>query len=334
MNPFKQVAEAIGKPVGAVNKAFIRPTGTTTPHGFARLLRAKPALRDVLAGKVVMITGASSGIGRAAALEIARAGGTVVLVARGEEKLQETAAEVAELGGTAHVHPCDLTDYAAIDALVADVLAAHGHVDILVNNAGRSIRRSLALSYDRFHDFERTMQLNYFAALRLMLGLLPQMRERGYGHVVNISSIGVQTRVPRFGAYIASKAALDVVSDAFQAETQDENVRFTTIHMPLVRTPMIAPTTLYDNFPTLTPDEAGHVICDAIVERPRRYSALFGRVASFADSLTPEIMDLVRGAGFRMFPDSNAAKGAGGGEADQVRGGQRIFVEMTSGTHW
>lgn len=336
MNPFDQVRSAVGKPVQAVNKALNRPS-STTPHGVARLLLPKQSLEKAIEGKIVLITGASSGIGKAAALELGGAGGTVILVARGEEKLRETESEVVAAGGVAHVHPCDLTDLDAIDALVADVLGSYGHVDILVNNAGRSIRRSLALSYGRFHDFERTMQLNYFAPLRLMLGLLPGMRERGFGHVINISSIGVQTKVPRFGAYIASKAALDTVSDAFQAETQDQGVRFTTVHMPLVRTPMIAPTTLYNNFPTLSPEEAGRVVCDAIIERPRRYSPAFGRVASFADSITPEIMDFVRNKGFKMFEDSPSATtpaADGSVAAREVSGGKKIFVDMTTGNHW
>lgn len=339
MNPLKTVGAVVGKPIGAMNKALTKPTSRTTPGGVARLFSPKPSLSEQLDGRIVLITGASSGIGKAAALEIGQAGGTVVLVARGEEKLRETADEITAEGGVAHVHPCDLTDLEAIDALVADVLAKYGQVDILVNNAGRSIRRSLTLSYDRFHDFERTMQLNYFAPLRLMLGLLPGMRERGFGQVINISSIGVQTKVPRFAAYIASKAALDTASDAFQAETQDEGVRFTTVHMPLVRTPMIAPTTLYDNFPTLSPKEAGHVICDAIVERPRRYSPAFGRVASFADSISPEIMDVVRNRGFKMFADSDAAKTPGETKGEPVEEpkesmGQRLFVDVTPGTHW
>lgn len=335
MNPLKKVVEAVGVPMQAVNKALTRPAAHT-PYAMARMLR-RGSLSDAVRGRVVLITGASSGIGHATAVEIGSAGGTVVLVARGEEKLRASAAEVVAAGGTAHVHPCDLTDMEAIDALVAAVLARHGRVDVLVNNAGRSIRRSLALSYDRFHDFERTMQLNYFAPLRLMLGILPGMRERRYGQVINISSIGVQTKVPRFGAYIASKAALDTVSDAFQAETQDEGVRFTTVHMPLVRTPMIAPTTLYDNFPTLTPDEAGHVVCQAIVDRPRRFSPAFGRVASFADSITPEIMDYVRNKGFRLFPDSAAARGsgpAGAVQEDDPSVARRVFVEFTNGNHW
>lgn len=336
MNPLKQVGALITKPVEVVSHALNRPGAQTTPHAIARMLRGSPSLEEAVRDKIVLITGASSGIGHAAALELGKAGGTVILVARGEEKLREAAEEVTAAGGTAYVHPCDLTDMEAIDKLVTEVLAQHGRVDVLVNNAGRSIRRSLALSYDRFHDFERTMQLNYFAPVRLMLGLLPGMRERRFGHVINVSSIGVQTKVPRFGAYIASKAALDTLSDAFQAETEDENVRFTTIHMSLVRTPMIAPTTLYRRFPTLTPEQAADVVCEAIVDRPRRISPAFGRVASFADAISPEIMDTVRNRGFKMFPDSAAAKGGTKAktEDEQLTTTRRAFVEATRGVHW
>ncbi len=336
MNPLKQVGELLGKPIEVVSNALNRPGAQLTPHGIARMLRPGASLADALRDKVVLITGASSGIGKAAALEIGSVGGTGVLVARGADKLRETAVQVAVSGGSAHVHPCDLTDMAAIDKLVADVLDQHGRVDILINNAGRSIRRSLALSYDRFHDYERTMQLNYFAPVRLMLGLLPGMRERKFGHVINVSSIGVQTRVPRFGAYIASKAALDTLSDAFQAETQDENVRFTTIHMSLVRTPMIAPTTLYKKFPALTPEEAGEVVCEAIVDRPRRISPAFGRFASFADAISPEIMDTVRNRGYKMFHDSKAAAGGQpkATEEEELTTSRRAFVEATRGVHW
>lgn len=334
MNPMQRLSSLASQQFGKVNKALTTPTGQLTPHAIAKLVTPSRSLRSSVRNKIVMITGGSSGIGQAAALQIGEAGGTVLLVARSEDKLQETAAQVRDVGGTAHVFPCDLSDMDAIDRMVKDVLADHGRVDILINNAGRSIRRSLALSYDRPHDFERTMQLNYFAPLHLILGFMPGMRERKFGHIINISSIGVQTKVPRFGAYIASKAALDTVSDAFQAETSDEGLRFTTIHMPLVRTPMIAPTTLYQKFPALTPDEAGEVIAKAIIERPRRVASAFGRIASLADSLTPEIMDAVRNQGYKMFPDSDAAKGVKNLKPEDVDGGQQIFIDATPGVHW
>ena len=216
-------------------------------------------------------------------------------------------------GGAAHVYPCDLADMDAIAVMADQVLDDLGGVDILMNNAGRSIRRSLALSYERIHDYQRTMQLNYLGAVQLILKFIPGMRERGFGQIVNVSSVGVQTRAPRFGAYIASKAALDSLCDALQAETVNDDVRFTTVHMPLVRTPMISPTTMYDKFPALTPDQAAGVITDAIVHRPRRASSPFGQFASVADAVNPAVMDRVRNRAFAMFEDSDAAKG---GESD------------------
>jgi len=143
-------------------------------------------------------------------------------------------------------------------------------IDYLVNNAGRSIRRSVHLSYDRMHDFERTMTLNYFAAVRMILALVPHMKERRFGHVVNVSSIGVQTAPPRFSAYVASKAALDAFSRVAASETFGDGVTFTTIHMPLVRTPMIRPTRIYDAFPTLSPEDAAQLVVRALVDRPKR----------------------------------------------------------------
>src|SRR5918911_86596 len=212
-------------------------------------------------GRTVVITGASSGIGLAAARKIAAAGGVPLLVARPIDKLDEAKAEIEGEGGTAYAYSCDLSDLDAIDALVQRILGEHVAVDMLVNNAGRSIRRSMALSRDRFHDYERTMRLNYFGAIKLIMGLAPHMRERGGGHVVNISSIGVQTAPPRFSAYVASKAALDAWTRVVSSEVVGDGITFTTIHMPLVRTPMIAPTKIYDSFPTITPDEAADLVC-------------------------------------------------------------------------
>jgi short-subunit dehydrogenase len=182
------------------------------------------------------------------------------------------------------------------------------------------------------------MQLNYLGAVQLILKFIPGMRERGFGHIVNVSSVGVQTRAPRFGAYIASKAALDSLCDALQAETVKDNVRFTTVHMALVRTPMISPTTMYDNFPTLTPDQAAGVITDAIVHRPRRVSSPLGQVAAVADAINPAVMDRVRNRAFGMFADSTAAKG-GESKTDTRESGQfdkrsETFVRATRGIHW
>jgi NAD(P)-dependent dehydrogenase (short-subunit alcohol dehydrogenase family) len=220
----------------------------------------------------------SSGIGRAAALKIAAAGGIPILVARTQEKLDEAKAEIEAAGGTAYVYSCDLSDFDAIEALVEKLLADHPRIDMLVNNAGRSIRRSVALSYDRFHDYERTVRLNYLSPVKLMLGLLPHMRDQGGGHIVNVSSIGVQTNPPRFSAYVGSKAALDAFTRVTSSETIGDNVTFTTIHMPLVRTPMIAPTKMYDSFPTISPDEAADLVCEAIRAKPKQINTQLGHV--------------------------------------------------------
>jgi len=292
-------------------------------------------LREAVEGKVILITGGSSGIGEAAAKKIADAGGTVVLVARTRENLEKVADEIRGNGGSAHVYPCDLSEMDAIAAMADQVLDDLGGVDILVNNAGRSIRRSLELSYDRIHDYQRTMQLNYLGAVQLILKFIPGMRERGFGHIINVSSVGVQSRAPRFGAYIASKAALDSLCDVLQAETVNDGVRFTTVHMALVRTPMISPTTMYDKFPALTPDQAAGVITDAIVHRPRRESSPFGQFAAIADAVNPAVMDRVRNRAFTMFQDSDAAKG-GEPTSDTQEFDKRseTFVRATRGIHW
>jgi short-subunit dehydrogenase len=310
----------------------------TKPISVAANLANRP-IRITAHNSPVYVSSALDRLQGAGPLEKAVAGKVVmILVARGADKLEEAKAEIEAAGGVAHVYPCDLTDLDAIDALALKVLADHGVVDILVNNAGRSIRRSIELSYDRFHDFERTMQLNYFAALRLILRFLPVMRAQKSGQIINISSIGVQTRVPRFSGYIASKAALDTWSDAVQAEVHEDNVRFTTIHMPLVRTPMIAPTKTYDKFPVLNTDQAAQTIADAVIHRPRRLSPAFGSMAALADALSPQLMDIVRNRGFRMFPDSHAAKGEPSTDVpaadEQVSAAGVAFARATRGVHW
>jgi NAD(P)-dependent dehydrogenase (short-subunit alcohol dehydrogenase family) len=339
----------VEKPFAAVSNIINTPnsTGRYRPFYLRNLLDAVQGrtLKDAVEGKTILITGGSSGIGAATATKIAEAGGAVVLVARTQEKLEEVASEIQANrgargnGGTAHVYPCDLSDMDAIATMADKVLADLGGIDILVNNAGRSIRRSLALSYDRIHDYQRTMQLNYLGAVQLILKFIPGMRERGYGHIVNVSSVGVQTRAPRFGAYIASKAALDSLCDALQAEVVPDNVKFTTVHMALVRTPMIGPTTIYDKFPTLTPDQAAGVITDAIVHRPRRASSPFGQFAAVADAVNPAVMDRVRNRAFGMFEDSSAAKGAAKGDESKTDATEfdkrsETFVRATRGIHW
>jgi short-subunit dehydrogenase len=329
----------VEKPFAAVSNLVNTPNsaGRYRPFYLRNLLDAVQGrtLHDAVEGTITLITGGSSGIGEAAAKKIAAAGGEVVLVARTQENLDKVAGEIRSSGGTAHVYPCDLTDMDAIAAMADAVLADLGGVDMLINNAGRSIRRSLALSYDRIHDYQRTMQLNYLGAVQLILKFIPGMRERGFGQIINVSSVGVQTRAPRFGAYIASKSALDSLCDALQAEVVEDDVKFTTVHMALVRTPMISPTKMYDKFPALTPDQAAGVITDAIVQRPRRASSPFGQFAALADAVNPSVMDRVRNRAFTMFEDSSAAKGdESESSSTQFDGRSETFVRATRGIHW
>jgi short-subunit dehydrogenase len=334
----------VEKPFAAVSSLVNTPNsaGRYRPFYLRNLLDAVQGhtLRESVEGTITLITGGSSGIGEAAAKKIAEAGGEVVLVARTMEKLEKVADEIRGGGGTAHVYSCDLSDTDAIAPMADQVIADLGGVDILINNAGKSIRRSLELSYDRIHDYQRTMQLNYLGAVQLILKFIPGMRERGFGQIINVSSVGVQTRAPRFGAYIASKAALDSLCDALQAEVVDDDIKFTTVHMALVRTPMISPTTMYDKFPALTPDQAAGVITDAIVHRPRRASSPFGQFAAVADALNPAVMDRVRNRAFSMFSDSDAAKGeeSEGSESKTDTSDfdkrSETFVRLTRGIHW
>ena len=284
-------------------------------------------------GRTVVITGASSGIGRAAALKIAAAGGVPLLVARTEEKLEEVKAEIEAAGGSAYVYPCDLSDFDAIEELVPRMLADHPAIDMLVNNAGRSIRRSVKLSYDRFHDFERTVGLNYLSPVKLMLGLLPHMTERRSGHIVNVSSIGVQTNPPRFSAYVASKSALDAWTRVVSSETIGDDVTFTTIHMPLVRTPMIAPTKLYDSFPTISPDEAADLICEAIRTKPKQINTRLGTFGEVAYALAPKAVDQILHMAYKVFPESAAASGKKDPQ-ERASGEAQALAYLMRGVHW
>ncbi len=291
------------------------------------------SFEGAIAGRTVLITGASSGIGRAAAIKIAKAGGIPILVARGMEKLEETRQEIEDLGGTAYAYSADLSSPDSIEDLCERVLGDHAAIDVLVNNAGRSIRRSIALSYDRFHDFERTIQLNYLGTIKLIMGLLPQMRERRSGLIVNVSSIGVQTSPPRFSAYVASKAALDAWTRVVGSECIGENVHFTTIHMPLVRTPMIAPTKIYDSFPTISPEEAADLICEAIRSKPKQINTRLGTFGEVSYALFPKGVDQILSAAYKVFPDSAAAKGEKDPE-EHASTEQVALAHLMKGVHW
>jgi NAD(P)-dependent dehydrogenase (short-subunit alcohol dehydrogenase family) len=291
------------------------------------------SLRGHVAGKVVVVTGASSGIGHATACMMAKAGAHVMLVARGEEALAETLAEVQALGGKGWTYTCDVSDLDACDELIDRILEDHGAIDVLVNNAGRSIRRSISHSYDRFHDFERTMQLNYFGSLRLIMRALPGMTKRRSGQVINISSIGVLSNAPRFSAYVASKAALDAFSRCASSEFSDTGVTFTTINMPLVRTPMIAPTRIYENVPTISPEEAADFVKQAVIYQPQRIATRLGIFAQMLHAIAPKVAEIIMNSAFRMFPDSAAARGLSE-EQQQASQEQIAFASLMRGIHW
>jgi NAD(P)-dependent dehydrogenase (short-subunit alcohol dehydrogenase family) len=291
------------------------------------------SLGAALAGRTVLITGASSGIGRATALKVAAAGGTPLLVARTRAKLEATRTEIEAAGGSAYVYDADLSDMDAIAGVVDRALADHPRIDFLVNNAGRSIRRSVRLSYDRFHDYERTMQLNYFGAIKLIMSVLPHMQERGSGHIVNVSSIGVQTAPPRFSAYVASKAALDAFTRVVSSEVVGDGVTFTTIHMPLVRTPMIAPTKMYDAFPAITPDEAAGMICEALRSKPKQINTKLGTFGEVSYALMPKAVDQILHMAYNIFPDSAAAKGQTD-PTEHASMEQVALANVMKGVHW
>jgi NAD(P)-dependent dehydrogenase (short-subunit alcohol dehydrogenase family) len=303
------------------------------------------SLSGAIRGKVVMITGASSGIGKATAIKCGAAGAEVLLVARTPEKLEETKREIEEEGGTAHIHQCDLSNLDDVERMANEVLEEHGRVDVLVNNAGRSIRRSVELSYDRFHDFERTMQLNYFGALRLIISLLPTMRKRTKGrkggHIINVSSIGVQTHTPRFSAYVASKAALDAWSRCVASEVVDDGVHITTIYMPLVRTPMIAPTKMYDAFPTITPEDAAEMITKAMITKPKKVATRLGNFGELLYNVAPKASDAILNTAYKLFPESKAAKGKAGEDGKPSKEKEEelstegvAFAYLMRGVHW
>ena len=294
------------------------------------------SLEGKVRDKVIVVTGASSGIGRATALKLAGAGARVILVARGEEKLVDTKKEIDDAGGRCWMYTADVSDLASCDALVARVLKEHGTCHYLVNNAGRSIRRGVINSFDRFHDFERTMQLNYFGALRLIMGFLPKMIEQRGGHIINISSIGVLSNAPRFSAYVASKAALDSFAACASSEFLDKGINFTTINMPLVRTPMIAPTKMYEKVPTLSPEEAADLVVEAIVYKSVRIATRLGIFGAISHAAAPRLTQILLNTAFNMFPDSAAAQGKKGeaGKPQELSPEQMAFAQLTQGIHW
>lgn len=268
---------------------------TMRPPMAPQVLVNRPLIKPIeLAGKRILLTGASSGIGEAAAEQFAREGATVVVVARRQELLDALAERITTAGGDATAIACDVSDMDAVDALVADVEKRLGGVDILINNAGRSIRRPLAESLERWHDVERTMVLNYYAPLRLIRGLAPGMIERGDGHIINVSTWGVLSEAsPLFSVYNASKAALSTVSRVIETEWGERGVHSTALYYPLVATPMIAPTKAYEGVPALTPKEAGEWMITAARTRPVRIAPRMAIAAKALDTFGPRWVNAV-----------------------------------------
>ena len=292
------------------------------------------ALEKEVRGRRVLITGASSGIGRATALKLGAAGAQVILVARNADRLDEVRHLIERVGGRATVRPADITDAASVETLCRGLTREFGGIDILINNAGRSIRRSLRISEGRFHDFERTMAVNYFGALRLILALLPGMRKRRNGHIINISSIGAQVGPPRFSAYVASKAALDAFSRCAAPELLGDGIDITTVYMPLVKTEMIAPTRLYESFSVITPAQAADLICSAIVRRPKQVSTALGRLGQLTAGVAPRMFDIGLYLAYRLFPDSAVARGEVPLHDEQPSNLGKVFARLLPGVHW
>ncbi len=296
-------------------------------------LHPQTRLRQAVAGKTIVVTGGSSGIGRATALQLAAAGAHLVLVARDAARLEQVRGEVLSRGGHASVYDCDLADPLASAELLGRLAAEQPPIDILINNAGRSIRRGIDATYTRFHDYERLMRINYFAAVRLTLGLLPSMVARGTGHVISISSIGVLTNASRFAAYNASKAALEAFTRCAAGEFADRGVRFSVVNLPLVRTPMSAPTKVYEDFQLLEPEQAADMVCTAITSKPERMSTGLGTLAHVVEAFAPRINRVVMSESFRMYPDSSAAVGPDAPEQEISRDA-RLFAALLHQLHF
>jgi short-subunit dehydrogenase len=243
-----------------------------------------------LAGRTVVLTGASSGIGAEAARKLARQGATVCLLARREDELEAVRADIAVAGGDAHTYAVDLTDDEQTRLVIDRLLAEHPSIDALVNNAARSIRRPIVESVDRMHDFERTMAVNYFGAVRLTLALVPRFVEQGHGHVVISSSMSTQVPIPLFSAYLASKSALESFTRSLSAELGSDGISTTVVHFPMVRTPMSGNTDMYRAMPMLTADRAANWLVKAVVDRPTRVTSLQGAAAEIAMAAVPGVV--------------------------------------------
>jgi len=290
-------------------------------------------LRRVVADSTVVVTGASSGIGEATARMLGAAGARTVLVARSKVRLEALRHEIEAAGGRACPHSADLSDVVAVEQLLDGIRTCHGDVDVLVNNAGHSIRRSIVLSYNRFHDFERTIDVNYLGPVRLVLGVLPGMRERRGGHILNVSSLGVLFSAPRFSAYLASKSAFESFLRCIAPEVRGDGVAVTNIYMPLVHTPMAEATRVYRLLPGLTAEEAAERICRAVVERPSRVVSPLGLMGRLLADAAPAPFDALLRLTYKWSSDSSAARGDDSDELEApafAQGILRRFEKLTA----
>jgi len=227
-------------------------------------------LKERLKGKNVLITGASFGIGEQLAYMLADTGAHLILVARTEEKLVQVKKEVALRGGRATVVAADLAKEESVADLITALNDIPGGIDIVINNAGKSIRRSLYESLDRLHDFKRSMAINYFGPVQLLLALIPTLK-RNKGYIINISAINVlMAPAPHWAAYQSSKAAFDNWFRCAAPELNAAGVYTTSIYLPLVRTRMIEPTPMYDKMPAMNPEHAARWICKVIITRQQK----------------------------------------------------------------
>lgn len=275
-----------------------------------RGLNNQKKLRHAVEDKIVLITGASFGLGEASAKQLAAAGATVLLVARTQEKLDAVAGQIKAAGSKAYSYACDLSDIAQVEQLIERIIKEHRHVDILINNAGKSIRRSVLLSFDRFHDYERTNAINYLGPVRLVLGLLPGMQARKGGQIINISTIGVRVPPgPRWAAYQASKGAFDTWLQSVALEMESFGIHTSTIYMALIYTRMSAPTPIYRVLPGLMPEQAAHLVNRAIVEKPYEISPPWLKPAEITATLWRSPTRWIMRQLYRQTRDTQSAIG-------------------------
>lgn len=263
------------------------------------------------AGKVIVITGSSSGIGAAAARQLAERGAIVCVLARRAEQLAKIVDDITARGGTAFAYAADLTDDDSTTTAVDQIFKDHGHVDVLINNAGRSIRRPIKESFDRLHDHERVMAANYFGAIRITNRILPAMLERRRGHVVFSSTMSTQLPIPLFSAYLASKSALESYARSLSAELGSEGISSTIVYFPMVRTEMSGATDIYSAMKMMSADDAGSWLVKAALQKPSRVTSWTGAVSQAGMSVLPGAITKITTPLFQRMDRNLARKSQG-----------------------